>query len=224
MSPSTLCWVCVAALGLTAFACDKKEEEGDLGIKKSKSIYDIKQAAKTEMSKEELEDARRKAGFKSHEERLEEAKAEYDKMEKGFIKGRLPEYRDLMKKVRAKLDEVEKAAPKWAKAEATFEKWNAKYKEDVKAIKKAHDELTEKGTRGGNLEVEISALLSDWDTFGGELEPKISEAEGFASSLEALRTKIGEIEKELDAIEKDETIEPEKAEEGGDEKKEAKGD
>jgi chromosome segregation ATPase len=219
----------VYALVLAGFAvngCDKKEDSAaDLEAKKTKSVFDVKQSAKTEMSKEELEEARRKAGFKSHEERLDEAKAEYEKMERGFIKGRLPAYRDLMKGVRAKLDEVEKAAPKWAKAEATFEKWNTKYKEDVKALKKTHDELNEKGSRGGNLEVDIGTLLTDWEAFNAELDPKISEAEGFATSLEGLRTKIGEIEKELDAIEKDDTIEPEEPEGGekkGDKKEEKK--
>jgi chromosome segregation ATPase len=210
-------WVCVAALGLTAIACDKKEEDEDLGLKKSKSIYDVKQSTKSEMSKEELEEARRKAGFKSHEERLEEAKAEYSKMEKGYVKARLPAFRDLLEDIRANLDGVEKAAPKWVKSDATFEKWNAKYKDGVKSVKKTHDELTETGNRGGNVEVEINTLLSDWDTFNAELEPKSAEAETFKASLEALRTKIGEIEQELDAIEKDDTIEPEKAE--GDEKK-----
>lgn len=222
MTPSTARLLCAVALAGLTLGCDNKQDTSELEAKKTKSVFDVKQSAKTEMSKEELEEARRKAGFKSHEERLEEAKAEYDKMERGYIKGRLPKYRDLMKNVRAKLEELEKAAPKWAKAEATFEKWNGKYKEDVKALKKTHSELTENGTRGGNLEVEISTLLSDWDAFNSSLEPKVSEAENFASSLEALKTKVGEIEKELETIEKDDTIEPETPEGEGDAKKDDK--
>ena len=170
------------------------------------------------MSEKELEEARRKAGFVPHEERMEEAKAEYEKMEKGYVKGRLPAYRDLLKAVKAELDDVEKAAPKWVAAEAAFEKWNGKYKEDVKAIKKKENELTENGSRGGNLQVEMTALFEQWDAINGALEPKISESPDFKTSVDAMRTKIGEIEKQLDEIEKDEAIEPEKPE-GEDDKK-----
>lgn len=221
MSTSTHLLSVLALVGIVSLGCDKKEEEAKTDDKKTKSIYDVKQASKTEMSEKELEEARRKAGFVPHEERMEEAKAEYDKMEKGYIKGRLPAYRDLLKAVKGKVDDVEKAAPKWVGADAAFEKWNGKYKEDVKAIKKKENELTENGSRGGNLQVEITALFEQWDAINGALEPKISESPDFKTSVEAMRTKIGEIEKQLDEIEKDEAIEPETPEgdKKGDDKK-----
>jgi chromosome segregation ATPase len=175
------------------------------------------------MSKEELEEARRKAGFKSHEERLEEAKAQYDQMEKGYVKGRLSAYRDLVKGLRDKLDEVEKAAPKWAKNEAAFKKFSEKYKEDNTAFKKQYDELSEQGNRGGNLQVDLGSLVDEWENFNGDLAPQISEAEGFATTLEGLRTKIGDIEKALDEIEKDETIEADELPEDDKDKDGAKG-
>jgi chromosome segregation ATPase len=217
MSTSTHLLTVLALVGIVSLGCDKKEDEAKTDDKKTKSIYDVKQASKTEMSEKELEEARRKAGFVPHEERMEEAKAEYDKMEKGYIKGRIPAYRDLLKAVKAKVDDVEKAAPKWVSAEAAFEKWNGKYKEDVKAIKKKENELTENGSRGGNLQVEITALFEQWDAINGALEPKISESPDFKTAVEAMRTKIGEIDKQLDEIEKDESIEPETPE--GDDKK-----
>lgn len=214
--------VAIAAISLCVLGCDPPKEGENLGIEKSKSIYDVKQKAKTEMSEEELKEARKKAGFKSQDEQLAEAKAMYNEMEKGFVKGRLKGYREMTKGLRAKLDAVEKQAPKWAKNEAAFTKWAEKYKEEVKEFKKAYSELSEKGTRGGDLQVEIATLLSQWDAFNGDLGPKISEAEGFKKTLEALRTKAGEIEKALDEIEKDESIEPEEAPEddkGGKKKK-----
>lgn len=209
---------CVVALAGIALACDQKTDTADLEAKKTKSVFDVKQSAKNDMSKEELEEARRKAGFKSHEERLEEAKAEYDKMEKGFIKARLAGYRDLMKAVKAELDEVGKAAPKWGGADPAFEKWNGKYKENVKAVKKKHSELTENGARGGNVEVEINALLTDWDAFNAELNAKTPEAD-ITSALDGMKGKIAEIEKQLDDIEKDDTIVPEESEEKGEDEK-----
>jgi chromosome segregation ATPase len=216
----------VAALTLVSLAllgCDNKAIEDGISDNKSKSIYDVKQKAKTEMSKEELEEARRKAGFKSHEERLEEAKAQYDQMEKGYVKGRLSAYRDLVKGLRDKLDEVEKAAPKWAKNEAAFKKFSEKYKEDNTAFKKQYDELSEQGNRGGNLQVDLGSLVDEWENFNGDLAPQISEAEGFATTLEGLRTKIGDIEKALDEIEKDETIEADELPEDDKDKDGAKG-
>ena len=205
------------------FGCDNKAIEEELTDNKSKSIYDVKQKPKTEMSKEELEEARRKAGFKSHEERLEEAKAQYDKMEKGYIKGRLSTYRDMVKGLRTKLDDVEKAAPKWAKNEAAFKKFSDKYKADNTDFKKSYDDLTEKGTRGGNLQIEIGNLVSEWENFNGDLGPKISEAEGFKTTLEGLRTKLGEIDKALDEIEKDESIEADEPPEDAKAAKKGKG-
>jgi hypothetical protein len=221
-APRLVCAVIIAAL---AFGCDKKTEEAKTDDKKTKSIYDVKQAAKTEMTEEELEEARRKAGFVPHEERLEEAKAEYEKMEKGYVKGRLAAYRDLLKAVKAELDAVEKAAPKFA--DATFEKWNAKYKEGVKAIKTKENELTENGSRGGNLQIDITALLEGWDAFNGSLGPKAAENPEFKTNLDGLRTKITEIEKKLDEIEKDEAIvaeTPEGEEKKDDKKSDKKGD
>src|SRR5690606_13624577 len=108
----------VIASGLIAtflVACDSGQEPLP-DPPKTKGLYDLKQASDTKMSKEELEEARRKAGFKSHEEQIAEAKEAYEKMERGYVKGRVDAYRKLLGDLRKNLDTIEKEAPKWAKA------------------------------------------------------------------------------------------------------------
>ncbi len=203
--------------------CDSGEPAAE--PQKSKSVSELKQAPKKEMSKEELEEARRKAGFKSREEQLEEAKAVYETMEKGFVKGRLEAYRGLAKDLRTAVDGVEKSAAKWAKAkdpDAAFGKWNEKYTADNKAFMTAYRELTEKESRGGNVQVTLGGLITQWENFNGDLGGKIAEAEGFGPTLEALRKGLDGLDKQLDEIEKDESIEADPAPDGADDKKKKK--
>lgn len=202
-------------------ACDDSGKS-ELDMEKTKSVYELKQAPKGEMSKEELEEARRKAGFKSQDEQMEEAKAAYDKMERGYIKGKLEDYRGLLADIGKKLDDVEKNAPKWAdakKGEGAFNKFNDKHKKATKALIKSYDDLTEKGSRGGNTQVEIDKLVTGLENLNNDLGPKISEAEGFATTLKALRDQADVISKTLEEIEKDESITAETSEEDGDDKK-----
>lgn len=209
--------VCFALVG-----CDSKEEP-DLGIPKTKSAFDLKQSSDSKMSQEELEEARRKAGFKSHEEQVAEAKAAYDTMEKGYVKGRLDAYRDLLGKLRKELGAIEKAAPKWAKAkdpQAAHAKFDDKYKEAKKAFLDEYNALTENGSRGGNLQVELDRAVKGWEGLVGELGPEITADDKLATMLGELRTQIETVEKELEAIEKDESIEAEEVEETGEKKKE----
>jgi hypothetical protein len=209
-------WI-LLALSLTP-ACDSKEEP-DLGLPETKSLSELKKSTKNEMSKEELEEARRKAGFKDQEELEAEARAAYEASEKSFVKGRVDRYRKLFETLRKKLDQVEKQAPKWASAkdpDAAFGKFQEKYKEETKAFLDEYDELTEKGSRGGDMQAELNKIISTWENLNGDLGPKISEADGFPTTLEAIRKGLDEIEKTIDEIDKDESIEPE---EGAEEEK-----
>lgn len=212
-----------ALLGLVG--CDNKEP--DLGIKETKSIYDLKQEAKTDKTQEELEEARRKAGFKSHEEQIEEAKAQYEKMERGYVKGRAERYKELLASARAKLDKIEKAAPSWAKAknpDKAVESFKTKYDEELEAFRKEYDDLSEKGSRGGNLQSDLETVVSALENLGNDLGPQLAEAEQFQTTLKAVRDQIDAIETLIEEIEADESIEAEEVAEdaeGGEKKKKA---
>ncbi|MEM6293655.1 MAG: hypothetical protein AAGA54_20440 [Myxococcota bacterium] len=209
---------------LTLPGCDSNKEP-IVEPNKSKKPSELKQASKNEMSKEELEKARREAGFKSQDEQMAEAKAIYENMEKGFVKGRLESYRKMVKDLRDALTEVEKASAKWAKAkdpDAAFAKWNEGYKADNKEFMKAYRDLTEKESRGGNVQVLLGGYITAWEAFNGDLGGKIAENEKFAPTLEEMRKQLDALEKELDAIEKDETVEADPAPEGDGKKKKKK--
>ncbi len=197
----------IAPLALAG--CDSNKEpivEADKGKKPS----ELTQSVKTEMSAEELAEARRKAGFVSPEEQMAEAKAVYEKMEKEFVKGRLEAYRKLVEDLSAALADVEKASAKWAKAkdpEAAYTKWNEGYAADNKEFMKSYRELTEKESRGGQVQVMLGEIITGWENFNGDLGGTIAENENFAPTLEELRKAIKALSDELDAIEADETLE-----------------
>lgn len=194
---------------LTLAGCDS-EKEPIVEPDKSKKPSELKQATKTEMSAEELAEARKKAGFADPDEQMAEAKKVYEKMEKEFVKGRLDDYRKMVKDLSGALDKVEKASAKWAKTkdpEAAYTKWNEGYSADNKEFMKAYRKLTEKESRGGQVQVLLGGVITGWENFNGDLSGKIAENEKFAPTLEELRKKITELSAELDAIEKDESLE-----------------
>ena len=148
---------------------------------------------------------------------MAEAKAIYEDMEKGFVKGRLDSYRAMLKDLRDALKDTESSAGKWAKAkdpEAAFAKWNKGYAEDNKELMKAYRELTEKESRGGNVQVLLGGFMTSWEAFNGDLGGNISSNEKFAPALTELRKQLDTIETELDAIEKDESVEADPPPEG----------
>ena len=216
----------LAPFALTA--CDSNKEP-IVEPNKSKKPSELKQASnKQEMTPEELAEARKKAGFVSNEEVMAKAKAEYELEEKAFVKGRLDQYRTLVKDLRGALDGVEKGSAKWAKAkdpDAAYGKWNEGYKADNKELMKAYRELTEKESRGGEVQVKLGGFITDWENFNGDLGGKIAENEKFAPTLEEFRKALTALEADLDAIEKDESIEadaPADADDGGKKKKKKK--
>lgn len=207
-------------LGLTATACDAKKDEPL--VPETKNIGDLKQEVKDKRTPEELEKARREAGFLDPEE---EAKANMAAMEKGereFIKTRLDKYREMTKGLRAHLDSIDKEAKNWAKAknaQKAFDKFVEGYKKDVKDFTTAYNEVSENGIRGGKLAASIGKTLRAWENVNNDLSPEISKAANFDKSLTDIRTALDAIEKELDAIEKDETLKA-----GEDSKADAKAD
>ncbi len=203
----------VVVLGLFAccavVACDNANRvEKDLPPP-AKNLADMKQKSTSTASKAELEEARRKAGFKSYEEQLAEAKVASEADAKLYIKGKLADYRKLLGSVRKKLDEVEKAAQKWADAkdaQKQFDKFVEKYKADTRELYKGYDELTGKGLEGGDTQVTLAEAMRGWDDLREDLAPDIGKQEGFGQALATIRGKLDEVSKALDAIEKDEAL------------------
>jgi len=199
------------SLGFGTVACDSSAKEPNLGLPKTKSISELKQESKSEMTKEELEAARRQAGFKSPEEQRAEALAEYVKSERAYVKGHLKEFREMTGAVRKHLETIEQAAPKWAKAkdpDAAFGKFKDKYQESIKGLNDAYDKARESG-RGGDTFVELSKAIGGWQDLNADLGPQIAEAEGFTVTLTAIREQLDAVDAQLKAIETDDTIEAE---------------
>lgn len=217
--------VVLIALSTFVAACDSTPRIEEKAPEKKK-LSEMKQAGADKATPEELEEARRKAGFRSPEDARAEATAKYVLDSKIYVKGRLADYRKLLDDIRKQLDEVEKAAPKWAKAkdgQAALDSWNEKYKKEASKVTKFHDELTAKGTEGGDTEVAISAALQAWGNLRNDLAPDISANEGFKTALTDIRAKLDEIGKSLDDIEKDESVVAE-PEAGADAKADANAD
>lgn len=209
----------LAPFALTA--CDSNKEP-IVEPNKSKKPSELKQAKKTEMTPEELAEARKKAGFVDPEEQMAAARKQLEHEDKLFVKGHLDEFRKITKDFRGALDSVEKGAPKWAKAkdsDAAFGKFNEGYKKDNKALMKAYRELTSNGANGVGS-IKLNAFITDFENFNGDLGGKISENEKFASSLEALRKALTDVDTAIDEIEKDESLEaPAEGDAKGEEKK-----
>lgn len=194
-------------------ACDAPKQEEP--IAKSTKPGELKQATDTKMSKEELEEARRKAGFKSFEEEAAENMAAMEKGEREYIKRRLPKYREAMKTVRGFVDDIEKQSAAWPKAKdpkAAFDKWAEKYKEDMKAFMESYNELTENGTRGGAAAAKIGAALRSLADLNNDLSPEIGAEASFKTATDGIRKSLDEVDKELDTIEKDESLDASGAE------------
>lgn len=193
--------------------CDTKPKEEEKAPSK-KGVFDLKQAPPTTASKEELEEARRKAGFKSNEEVMAEARAKDQQNGKIWIKERLKDYRKLVDDVRKEVDDIEKSAPKWKDAKA-FDAWNDKYKKDVSKLMKGYDELTAKGSEGSDTQTMLGEAMRAWEDLRGDLGPEIAtkeKEEKFKAALANIRKELDEFSKALDEIEKDDSLVAEPAE------------
>ncbi|MCX4246299.1 hypothetical protein [Paraliomyxa miuraensis] len=175
----------------------------------TKSLSDLKQSTKTDMTPEELEEARRKAGFKDKDELAEENIAVMKKGEREYVKAHLAEHRDLLKSVRGMVDKVEKEAPKWAKAKdaaKAFEKFSEKFKEETKAADESFKKLLEGGGAQIDIQAKLVGAMRNFELLSGDLGPEISAEESFTTAIADLRKELDGIDEELTAIEKDESL------------------
>jgi uncharacterized protein (DUF2164 family) len=197
--------VCATGLVLGLVGCDQKPKEEP---PKTKSLSELKQTPKTNMSPEELEEARRKAGFADKDELAAQNIEAMRKGEREYVKTRLAEHRAWLASVRGLVDKLEKEAPKWAKAKdpnKAFEKFAEGYKAEVKAANDAYKKLMESAT-GIDVQAKLSGAMDAFELVNNDLGPELSTAEGFAPAVADVRKRLDEIEQELEAIEKDESL------------------
>jgi uncharacterized low-complexity protein len=187
--------------------CDSSKPE--IAPAPTKKPSELKQAVDEKRSKEELEAARRAAGFKSYEEQAAENMAAMEKGEREYIKRRLVDYRKLLADLRADVDDIEKSSKDWAAAkdgQKAFDAHAEKRKEHTKGLNTRYAEISEDGVRGGNFQANLSKAWRAWEDLGNDLGPAISAEGNFTKALADLRTELDGLTKELDAIEKDETL------------------
>jgi hypothetical protein len=200
--------VCATGLVIGLAACDSGQPKPE-PPPKTKNLSELKQTTKTDMSPEELEEARRKAGFADKDQLAEEGIAVMRKGEREYVKTRLVEHRALLKTMRGLIDRVEKEAPKWPKAKdpaKALEKFSTAYKEDVKALDEANKKLIEGGGSQIDVQAKLVGAFRSFEILNGDLAPELAAEEGFATAIADLRNELDEIDKELETIEKDDTL------------------
>jgi soluble cytochrome b562 len=197
--------VIVVALLTTTVACgEQKSAISDSMPKPTKSLQELKQKA-SDMTPEELAEARRKAGFKSRDEIAAENAATFEKSAREYVKTRMKEYRALLADLRGALDGLEK----WAKGkapDAAFEKFATDYQEGVKELTEQYDKLTARGAEGGNTQAVLGKSFRTWEDLNNELAPELAKQARLATTIAEIRKGYDEVEKKLDEIEKDDTL------------------
>ena len=157
--------VCATGLVIGLCACDTGQPKVETPPP-TKSITELKQSSQSELSPEELEEERRKAGFKDPDELAAENIEQMKKGEREYVKTRLEEHREMLTSLRGLVDRVEKEAPKWAKAkdpQGAFDKFSEKYKEDTAAL----DETYKFEAPSKLVEAEFRNI---WHTVSADLE------------------------------------------------------
>jgi hypothetical protein len=193
----------------------------------TKSLADLKQ--ESTVSKEEQERIRKEMGFVNkadkEKEEAEKIAKEMEASERAWIKTRLKDYRKLNEDTKKYLDDLEKEAGKWAAAkdpQKAFDKNGKSFKDRERELIKQIDKLSEKSTKGGNTQAEYNKLFRPLDESIPNLGPEVSADPAFADLLKNSRTQLDALNKALDDIEKDETIEANKFHEGEGEGEDAK--
>lgn len=210
MFRSRLGLVSLLFVSTVAYACGggEAEEQPKLEFKKSRSLADIADS-QPKMTAEELAEARKKAGFKTDEEIAAENAAMFEKGAREYVKARLKDYRKLVKNLRGFLDDLEKQAPKWAtsgKGQKAFDRFAGKYKKATKEFVDSYDDLTAKGTEGGNTQAVLSKAVRAWDDNLRDIGPELGSQAAFGELLTAIRADLDKVDEALTDIEKDDSL------------------
>lgn len=189
-------------LALSLAACDPKENPYEVKKKGAVDLHKLE----TEMTEEELAEARKAAGHDSMDEIAAENAKMFEKGAREYIKTRLPEYRELVEEMRGYIDDIEKQAPKW-KDDAAFSKFNDKYKKQVDDFLDRYDVLTAKGVEGGNTQADLGWAVRAWEALNNDLGPGVADNEQLPAAMKDIRDRLDKVSAALDDIEKDETLE-----------------
>jgi chromosome segregation ATPase len=193
----------------------------------TKSLADLKQ--ESTVSKEEQERIRKEMGFVNkadkEKEEAEKIAKEMEASERAWIKTRLKDYRKLNEDTKKYLDDLEKEAGKWAAAkdpQKAFDKNGKSFQDRMRELVKQIDKLSERSTKGGNTQAEYNKLFRPLDESVPNIGAQAASDPAFTDLIKNSRTQLDTLNKALDDIEKDETVEANKFHEG--EGEDAKGD
>lgn len=160
-------------------------------------------------SAEELKEARKKAGFVDQDELAAENAKMFEKSAREYVKTRMKEYREFMTSFRESLDDIEKQAQAFTKAkdpQKAFDKWRAEFGKRAKTLMKTYDALTGNGAEGGNTQAILSKAFRAWENLKADLSPDVGKNERFAEILKEIRGNLDEVDKALEDIDKDESL------------------
>lgn len=184
------------------------EVKDELKFKKRPKLSDMKSAG-AEKSEAELAEARKELGIKSAEDVAKENAAMFEKGAREYVKTRLDGYRSLVADMRETLADVEKSGKKWAakgKGKKKFDRFMKKFEERTKRLSDQYDELTTKGSEGGQTQAVLGVAYRNWDAVTSTLGPEVTEGEAFAKAKAEIEAKLDEVEAALTDIENDASL------------------
>ncbi|EDM76162.1 hypothetical protein PPSIR1_26918 [Plesiocystis pacifica SIR-1] len=156
----------------------------------------------SELTLEDLAEARRMAGHASMEEIAAENARMFERGAREYIKTRMPEYRRLLADLRALVTEVEQAAPSW-RARQELTRFEQAYGAKVDAFIADYERLTARGVEGGETQAKLGAVVREWEELNGALEPGIAAEPEFAEAIQGIRDGLDAVELALDGIDGD---------------------
>ncbi len=169
--------------------------DGKAGAKKEEKKAPARPKA-PEQTPEERRAALKALGIKPKDEIAAENAAMFEKGAREYIKRRLPKYRKLLDDLEKELAAVEKAAAAWPKAKdpaAAHAKFRKTFDKRLAALQKRYDELTGRGTEGGNTQAILGKAFRTFERIAQVLDPKIGENPEFAAMIAEVRGGIGKV-------------------------------
>ena len=213
-----------AALAFVLSGCDSGDDDR---FKVEKGYTPPSERKQKEYTPEELEKIRKEQGFKSQDELIEEAKTEMEESSKKYVKAKLDDFKGLAADLTKMVDDIEAGAAKWAKAkdpDKAFEKFEPELKERVKAYEEAFKKTTNEGIEGGNTTAHLTRAFEEFKILRAGLSGKVGENEKLPGVVTKVRDAIAVVTKELEEIEKDDSIVPDAGDGGAEGEGDAKAD
>jgi chromosome segregation ATPase len=205
-----------------SIACDSgSQDEAGVDLPaKSRSLGDLKQSTPPpSMTEEERAAKLRAAGITPQDELEREAKAEYERSERLYIKERMPKYDKLLKEFTQLVAEFEQAAAKIAKSkkpDAEIEKFKEKYGKKTGPFFDQYNELTDQRSRGGDTQVDLDKAVRRWQELKDELSAEMAAGEELKAAIAEIREQVSAVEKQLQEIKSDASLKEDAAAQAAD--------